>query len=182
MSQYRIDPKNYSVKEVTLSNAEIRNYGNLEYIGLDTKESCMHQSYPGVKLMDLNEGIQYLLECFDVKNLADLEGKKAWSVCSNMDIFCLVNPDNNKLFSLAAKFYPERYSDVLDEIKSQPGNQFLNKLEPHDALLVGVLKSIPVTGRLEEQVVNLVNTYSMYNILSAEIPTKSPNTTKKKKI
>lgn len=54
-------------------------------------------------------------------------------------MFCIFNPENNRFFSLHAKFFPEQYKEALNEIKQNQPNELLDQLDNFNALMLGVV-------------------------------------------
>ena len=179
----KLNPQSYEIEEVELKDVCVEKYGNLEYLQIRLSFNSCSQGYPACKIDDLSAGIDSLKDCFNVSQLEQINGKKCLAILSQSDVFALVNPVNNKLFSLQAQYFPDHYRQNIDEFKSQNGNEFLHKLSDQEALLVGFMNNIkPTNENLAYHVKKIVNSYSMVGILEADLPLKSENIKKKSKI
>ena len=178
-----LKPEYYDVEVVKLKDVKLIDYGKSKILNIHTVVDCLHQGYPMCKIPDINLGVQYLLDCFEVNKLEDVNGKKALKVAYDCDIFCLVNSNNNKTFSLLAKYFPEQYIESIAIFREKKGNDFLKKLSLEDVLIVGFLNEIKVSNNgLSEEVKRIVNSYSLYNVLENELSQKGDRETKKRKL
>lgn len=179
----KLNTKSYEIEEVELKDVCVAKYGQLEYLQIRVSFSCYSQNYPACKINDLSAGIDSFKNCFNVNELEQINGKKCLAILSQSDVFALVNPINNKLFSLQAQYFPEQYRENINEFKSQKGNEFLHRLSDQEALLVGFMNSIsPKNENLAHHVQVIVNSYSMAGILEEDLPLKTENTKRKNKI
>lgn len=179
----KLKPENYEIEEVELKDICVEKFANAEYLQIRLWFDSCSQGYPACKINDLSAGIDSLKDCFGVSSIEEINGKKCLAILSRNDVFALVNPVNNKLFSLQAQFFPEQYRENINEFKSQKGNEFLHRLSDQEALLVGFMNDIkPKNEKLAQHVQKIVNSYSMAGILEEDLPLKSENSKRKNKI
>lgn len=136
---YQIN-KNYEIEKGSIySIAKNEDYNCLN---LNLKISVFNQGYPACRTTGgYEQQIAYLKEVFAVENEQELIGKQFVAICSNCDVFCLYNPENNQFFSLQAKFFPEKYAEALEEIKREHNIEFFDKLDDFNKLMLGIVKA-----------------------------------------
>ena len=175
--------KNYEIEEVELTDVCVEKYGTIEYLQIRLFFDSCYQNYPACKINDLTSGINSFKDCFDIKTIEQGNGKKCLAILSQSDVLALVNPLTNKIFSLQAQYFPEKYKDDIYEFKSQPGNEFLSRLPDKESLLLGFMKNIkPKNEHLALHIHNIINSYAISQILEQNLTHKTEKLKPKTKL
>ena len=166
-----INFNSYKSEASTIDICRLSNHGATEYIELGISKSWSHQNYPGIKLADINDGVMYLKSIFEAEKLEDIQGKKCISFCSHSDVFLLYNPENQKFFSLHAKFLSKEYEHIIDDKE-----QYSTNLNIEDLIIYSFLSKIPYNELIEEPL-SLIKNKVLYERLHNEIDSKANNPT-----
>lgn len=133
----------YKLSLGVISEAKKENYGKLEFLSISLFYDYCTQGYPACSTINgFPEQENFFKELFEVDNLTDIKDEPVIIVGSNCDVFALVSLKTKQIFSLQAKFFPEKYQADLDKLKSTKEFNYLNTLNDYDALLTGVLKTL----------------------------------------
>lgn len=134
---YEINP-HYEVSKGVFY--DIRKNDDYNCLMINLKVSYYNQNYPPCRTTGgYEQQLQYLKEVFEVQNEQDLIGKECVVLNSHCDMFCIFNPENNRFFSLHAKFFPEKYEEALKQVKTKQDNEVLEQLDDFNALMMGVV-------------------------------------------
>lgn len=177
---YRIN-QNYQVEEASFRRIEKNDDYNCLMIEMNIGGPYTTQGYPACRTKGgYQEQVDYLKEVFDVTNIEDLMNKNFLILSAPCDVFCLFNPENNKFFSLPAKFFPENYTDALKEIKDTLGYETSDKLDDFNLLMIGVIKSQKKQTEMIKHFDSVLGKANLYAKLSDDLSDKPKSKNKVK--
>ena len=102
----------------TCEECKISQHGSMKYLDLQLNHgSSAKQAYPPINLVDTHTVEKYLCDTFGLSNIAELKGKKIWSVAGFSEVFVLINPHDKKMFNLKSFYLADNFKDDIQEYK-----------------------------------------------------------------
>lgn len=141
-----------------LKSVMIQNYGQIEFLAIETMDSIFSQNYPAFNVGKENQKDQldYICNFLDID--APLSGKLIFS--GDKDIYkftdkgmigLLYNPENNKFFSLQMKYTisDTKYQKIISDFKEN--NPDVTNLSDYEMSIYGYVQQSKV-GKEDEQI------------------------------
>jgi hypothetical protein len=163
----------YNVSELYIADIRKESYYEKNFLSISLSDGTFHQGYPICNTQGgYKTQFQHLCDVFQLTKLSQFINRKCIAMQSQNDILFLFNPSNQKFFSIQAKFFPQNYSDILEQYSHIDSD--IQYLESFDAVLLSSLKLLTKPSELKTSLEHILESKKIQSQLHQELPQKNP--------